>query len=65
MRNFLRKALKKDKLIVKKTDDEIVRYIKQTKIIEERKRFEDLLKEEEERRKKGLNVEEKKFLYFR
>ena len=36
MKNFLRKALKKDKLIIKKTDDEIIRYVKQTRIIEER-----------------------------
>ena len=65
MKNFLRKALKKDKLIVKKTDDEIIRYVKQTKIIEERERYEKLLKEDQERKKKGLNIEEKKYLYVK
>jgi hypothetical protein len=60
MRRFLVKALKRDKLIVKKTDDELVRYIKQTKIIEKRNKFEELMKQEEERRKKGLNADEKK-----
>lgn len=62
--NFLRKVLKKDKLIVKKTDNELVRYIKQTTIIEERKRYEELMKQEEDKKKRGLNDKEKRQLYF-
>ena len=42
-----------------------MRYIKQTNIMKERERFEDALKKEEELKKKGLNVNEKKFLYFK
>jgi hypothetical protein len=56
--------LKKDKLIIRKTDDELVRYIKQNTLISERKRYEDLMKDEAERRKLGLSNEEKKALYF-
>lgn len=64
LKKALRKLLKKDKLIVKKTDNELVRYIKQTNIIEERKRFEELMKQEEERKARGLNDTEKRQLYF-
>lgn len=64
MRNFLRKALKKDKILVKKTDSEIMRYIKQTRKIEQHNKYEEMMQLEEERRKKGLNTEEKKYLYF-
>jgi hypothetical protein len=46
MNKFFRKMLKKDKLVVKKTDNELVRYIKQTSLVEERKRYEDLIKKE-------------------
>lgn len=60
----MRKAFKKDKLIVKKTDDEIVRYIKQNTIIQERKRYEDLMQKEKERKAKGLNDQEKRLIYF-
>lgn len=65
LKRFLKKALKKDKMVIKKTDNEIVRYIKQTNMIEERKRFEELMKQEEERKAKGLNDKEKRALYFR
>jgi len=65
LKRFLKKALKKDKMVIKKTDNEIVRYIKQTNMIEERKRFEELMKQEEERKAKGLNDREKRALYFR
>ena len=51
-------------MIVKKTDNELVRYIKQTNIISERKRYEELMMQEEEKRKKGLNDAEKKMVYF-
>ena len=44
LKRFLKKVLKKDKIIIKKTDNEIVRYIKQTNMIEERKRYEELMK---------------------
>ena len=64
IKNFLRKALKKDSLIVRKTDNEITRFLKQTKIIEERKRYEELMQKEEERKAKGLNDAEKKLLYI-
>ena len=64
LKNFLKKALKKDKLIVKKTDNEIMRYIKQTNIIEERKRYEELMKLEDEKKKKGLNDKEKIVQHF-
>ena len=46
----MRRVLKKDKLIVKKTDNEIVRYIKQTHIIKERQRYEELMKNEDDKR---------------
>jgi hypothetical protein len=65
LKRFLKKVLKKDKIIIKKTDNEIVRYIKQTNMIEERKRYEELMKLEEEKRAKGLNDKEKRALYFR
>ena len=64
-RQFLRKAFKKDKLIVRKTDDEMMRHLKQTTIIKERKRYEDLMHKEEERRAKGLNYQEKRLLHIR
>lgn len=60
LRRFVRKVFKKDKLIVKKTDDELMRYIKQTNIQEERKRFEELMKQDEERKARGLNDEERR-----
>ena len=58
---FISKALKRDKdaLIVRKTDDEVARYIKQNRKIKERLRFEQIMKDEEEKRRKGLNIEEK------
>ena len=42
---LLSKALKQDKdiLIIKKTDDEVTRFIKQKHIQSERKRFNELL----------------------
>ena len=64
LKKVLKKLLKKDKLIVRKSDNEIMRYIKQTNIIEERKRFEELMRQEEERKAKGLNDKEKRQLYF-
>ena len=64
IKKFFRKLLKKDKMIVRKTDNELIRYIKQTNIIEERKRYEELMKLEEEKRKKGLNDSEKREIYF-
>jgi uncharacterized protein YehS (DUF1456 family) len=60
LKKIIRKVLKKDKLIVKKTDNELVRYIKQTNIMEERKRFEELMRQEEEKKAKGLNDSEKR-----
>lgn len=60
LKKIIRKVLKKDKLIVKKTDNELVRYIKQTNIMEERKRFEELMRQEEEKKAKGLNDREKR-----
>ena len=45
IKNLWRKVLKKDKLVLRKTDNELIRYIKQTNIISERKRYEDLMKE--------------------
>ena len=65
LKRFLKKALKKDKLVVRKTDNEIVRYIKQTSMIEERKRYEELMKLEEDKKAKGLNDKEKRALYIR
>ena len=65
IKRFLKKVLKKDKMVIKKTDNELVRYIKQTSMIEERKRYEELMKQEEEKKAKGLNDKEKKMLYFR
>ncbi len=65
LKTFLKKVLKKDKLIVRKTDNELVRYLKQTTIIEERKRYEELMKQEDERKAKGLNDTEKRAVYFR
>lgn len=62
--NFLRKAFKLDKMVIKKTDSELVRYMKQTTMIEERKRYEDLMKKEAERKNKGLNDQEKRLVYF-
>lgn len=50
--------------MVKKTDNELVRYIKQTNIIKERHRYEELMKQEEERKAKGLNDKEKRQVYF-
>jgi len=50
LRRFLRKALKKDSVMLRKTDDEVIRYMKQTAMIEERKRYEELM--EKERKKK-------------
>lgn len=47
MRNFIRKALKKDKIIMKKTDDEVVRYIKQTRKIEQHNKYEEMMMLEE------------------
>jgi len=44
IKRFLKKVLKKDKMVIKKTDNELVRYIKQTSMIEERKRYEELMK---------------------
>jgi len=64
IKNLWRKVLKKDKLILRKTDNELIRYIKQTNIISERKRYEDLMKEEDARKAKGLNDKEKRHLYF-
>jgi hypothetical protein len=64
IKKFLKKALKIDKMIVKKSDNELVRYIKQSTIIEERRRFEELMRKEEERKAKGLNDKEKRMLYF-
>ena len=46
IKQFWRKILKKDKMILKKTDNELVRYVKQTTIIEERKRFDELMRRE-------------------
>ena len=60
----MRKVFKKDKLVVKKTDNELVRYIKQTNIIKERVRYEELMKQEEERKARGLNDKEKRQVYF-
>ena len=62
---FIQKALKKDKsaLIVKKTDDEIMRYVKQQRITQDRQNFQKVVEDEEERRRKGLNVDEKIQLY--
>lgn len=64
IKNLWRKVLKKDKLVLRKTDNELIRYIKQTNIISERKRYEDLMKEEDARKAKGLNDKEKRHLYF-
>lgn len=62
---FLSKALKIDKdiLIIKKTDDEVTRFIKQKHIQSERKRFKELLEQEADRKNRGLNIAEKKLLY--
>lgn len=62
---FMQKALKRDKnaLIVHKTDDELTRYVKQKHIMAERQRYNKALKQEEERRRLGLNVSEKQILY--
>ncbi|CDW87617.1 UNKNOWN [Stylonychia lemnae] len=51
--------------MIRKTDNELVRFIKQTKLIDERKRYEELMNKEKERREKGLNDAEKRMLYFR
>ena len=58
---FISKALKRDKnaLIVHKTDDEITRFVKQNRKIKEMLRFEQIMKDVDEKRLKGLNVEEK------
>ena len=64
IKNFWRKILKKDMLVVRKTDDEVIRYVKQTSIISERKRFEELMAKDEAKRLKGLNNQEKRLLYF-
>ena len=62
---FISKALKRDQnqLVIRKTDDEMTRYLKQKHIQSERKRFETLLEEEADRKKRGLNVQEKKLVY--
>ena len=65
IKRFIKKVLKKDKMVIKKTDNELVRYIKQTSMIEERKRYEELMKLEEEKKAKGLNDKEKRILYFK
>ena len=59
---FISKALKTDKdiLVIKKTDDEVTRFIKQKHIQSERKRFAELLDIEADRKNKGLNIDEKK-----
>jgi hypothetical protein len=49
---------------VKKTDNELVRYVKQTNIIKERQRYEELMKQEEEKKARGLNDKEKRQIYF-
>lgn len=64
MRKFLLKAFKRDQVIVKKSDDELMRYIKQTNIMKNRKKFEELMRKEDEERAKGLNAEEKRQLHF-
>lgn len=51
--------------MIKKSDNELVRYIKQTKLISERQRYEELMKKEQERKEKGLNDQEKRIMYFR
>ena len=60
--NFIQKLLKRDKnaLIIRKTDDEVTRYLKQTKIQSERKRYSDIIKQETQRKEMGLNVDEKR-----
>lgn len=62
---FISKALKRDKnqLVVRKTDDEMTRFLKQKHIQNERRRFEDLLDEEALKKKRGLNVKEKRLVY--
>ena len=62
---FITKALKWDKnsLIVRKTDDEVTRYLKQKRIQSERIRYNTLVEQETERQKQGLNTEEKKMLH--
>ena len=62
---LISKALKRDKnqLIIKKTDDEVTRYLKHQHIQSERKRFEMVLEDDQRKKDEGLNVEEKKELY--
>lgn len=62
---FISKALKRDQrqLVVRKTDDEVTRFLKMKHIQNERDRFNELLKEEEEKKARGLNVEEKRLVY--
>lgn len=63
---FISKALKRDQkqLVIRKTDDEMTRYLKMKHIQSERERFNELLKQEEDQNNRGLNVNEKKMVYF-
>lgn len=62
---WIAKAFKRDKnaLIVRKTDDELTRYVKQKRIQKDRQRFDQLMQDDEEKRAKGWNIDEKKMLY--
>ena len=45
-------------MVVRKTDDELTRYVKQVKRTENRKKFEKNMQDEDKRRELGLNTHE-------